>query len=87
MLTSTSLAKIGSNKPTWARTPSLCTYVSLDKIGISTYSVAMPGQRMLTYSNQACKPGTNCEDGLGDIGGDCDELDTHFTAGRIGSVY
>ncbi|THV49733.1 hypothetical protein BGAL_0181g00060 [Botrytis galanthina] len=61
------LAKIGSNKPTWAHTPSLCTYVSLDKIGISAYLVAMSGQRMLTYSNQNCNPGTNGEDGLGDI--------------------
>ncbi|TGO29304.1 hypothetical protein BPAE_0016g00260 [Botrytis paeoniae] len=81
------LAKDGSNKPTWAHTPSLCACVSLDKTDVSAYLVAMSGQRMLAYSNQNCNPGTNGEDGLGDIGGGCAELDTQFTAGRIGSVY
>lgn len=87
MLTSTSLAKNGSNKPTWAHTPSLCACVSLDKTDVSAYLVAMSGQRMLAYSNQNCNPGINGEDGLGDIGGGCAELDTHFAEGRIGSVY
>ncbi|TEY78717.1 hypothetical protein BOTCAL_0046g00390 [Botryotinia calthae] len=77
------LAKNGSNKSAWAHTPSLCACVSLDKTDVSAYLVAMSGQRMLDYSN----PGTNGEYGLGDIGGGCAELDTHFTAGRIGSVY
>ncbi|ATZ49869.1 hypothetical protein BCIN_05g02690 [Botrytis cinerea B05.10] len=81
------LAKNGSNKPTWAHTPSLCACVSLDKTDVSAYLVAMSGQRMLAYSNQNCNPGINGEDGLGDIGGGCAELDTHFAEGRIGSVY
>ncbi|TGO59865.1 hypothetical protein BCON_0040g00080 [Botryotinia convoluta] len=81
------VAKDGSKKPTWAHTLSLCACVSLDKTDISAYLVAMSGQRMLAYSNQNCNPGTNGEDGLGDIGGGCAELDTHFTAGRIGSDY
>ncbi|KAK6612236.1 hypothetical protein H4I96_01449 [Botrytis cinerea] len=63
------LAKNGSNKPTWAHTPSLCACVSLDKTDVSAYLVAMSGQRMLAYSNQNCNPGINGEDGLGDIGG------------------
>ncbi|KAF7902501.1 hypothetical protein EAF00_002404 [Botryotinia globosa] len=75
MLTSTSLAKNGSNKPTWLHKPSLFACVSLDKTDVSA------------YSNQNCNPGANGEDDLGDIGEGCAELDIHFTAGRIGRNY
>ncbi|TGO18499.1 hypothetical protein BTUL_0009g00170 [Botrytis tulipae] len=87
MLKYTNLAKNRSNKPTWAHTPSLCACVSLGKTDVSAYWVAMSGQQMLAYSSQNCNPGTNGEDGLGDIGGRCADLDTHFTVGRMGSVY
>ncbi|KAF7953782.1 uncharacterized protein EAE97_001181 [Botrytis byssoidea] len=65
----------GSNKPTWLHKPSLFACVSLDKTEVSA------------YSNQNCNPGANGEDGLGDIGGGCADLDTQFTAARIGSIY
>lgn len=87
MLTFPSLAKDGSNKPTWAHTPGLCACVSIDKSDASVFLVAMSGQRMLAYSNQNCNPGTNGEEGLGELGGPCTDVENHFTAGRIGSVF
>ncbi|KAF7910866.1 uncharacterized protein EAF01_002375 [Botrytis porri] len=70
----------------WPKHQVFVPCISLDKTDVSACLFAMSGQRMLACSNQNCNPGTNGEDGLGDIGGGCAELDTHFTAGRIKSV-
>ena len=40
----------------------------------------------MAFKNQACNPGTNKEDYLGETGGGCKELDTAFSAGTMQSV-
>lgn len=45
-----------------------------------------PGQRIHAFANQACNPGADKTEYLGEVGGGCKSLDDAFTAAPMQSV-
>jgi len=59
----------------------------MDASSASVYVATSPGQKIQAFESGTCNPGADGSQHLGEIGGECHELDTQFNEGRIGSLY
>ena len=76
----------GGNTPTYPHSV-LCGCVTIDTTTASVYLATSPGQSMYAFSSSGCVAGADGDQYLGNIGGECHEVDTQFTGGRMQSVF